>query len=73
MSGFEGTFTRDDKENLQYDDAAFFFFLAACFVCIIFPLLINIYYKFKNRKRVDWKKVTCHCKDCKANKIIVDD
>lgn len=60
MSGFQDTFGRNNQDKeLQYDDAASYFFFAAILSIIVLPLAWNIVSHLLQKPGFDNKKVKC--------------
>ena len=63
--GFQDAFGKasDGEENLQYDDAAFLFFIFGMISFLQLILVTNIY---KNLKKTKKFKKSCPCPECLA-------
>ena len=60
MSGFQDTFTRNNQESeLQYDDAAAYFFFASILTIIFIPFLINVITHLLSKPKFNSKRVKC--------------
>jgi hypothetical protein len=64
MSGFQDTFGRNNQEKeLQYDDAASYFFFASILSLIFFPLMIHVYLHWSKKPNFDEKKIKCRWRE----------
>ena len=63
---FKENFFRDEEQQLDYDDSAFYYFFISILTCIILPYT---YYLIKNmilgEKKIDVKGKNCECTKCK--------
>jgi translocation protein SEC63 len=65
---FRDTFTRDEaKDDVQYDDSAFYTFGGTICLVIIFPLLYSIFRRIYTKEKLKDKKsyMSCECSYCK--------
>ena len=64
MSGFQDTFGRNNQDTeLQYDDAASYFFFASILVLIVIPLVIHVINSWRQIPSFDPKKVKCRWRE----------
>jgi hypothetical protein len=58
MSGFQDTFGRNNQEKeLQYDDAASYFFFASILSIIFVPLVLHVVFQWRKKPNFDEKKI----------------
>lgn len=61
MSSFQDTFTRNNQEReLQYDDAAAYFFFASILALIFIPLVFHIFKAWFKKPKFDPKRIKCN-------------
>lgn len=67
MSSFKDNFQREENQETQYDDSAFFTFGGTILLVLIFTLLVLIYKRiFYDKKYIsDPTYVNCNCSNCK--------
>ena len=65
-SGFKENFEREEKESLDYDDSAFYYFGLAMLLIVLLPLTWLLVLKpiVKGEIRINHKIKNCHCSIC---------
>ena len=65
-SGFKENFERGEKESLDYDDSAFYYFGLAMLLIVLLPLTWLLVLKpvFKGEIRINHKIKNCQCSTC---------
>ena len=69
LMSFRENFTREEKkDDVQYDDSAFFTFGATILLVVIVPLAYSIIQRFFSSKQLNNKKKykNCQCSLCKT-------
>jgi translocation protein SEC63 len=67
MSSFSDNFTRDENQDTQYDDSAFYTFAGTVLLVSIIPLVYFIYKRIFFSKELTKKNYkNCQCNNCKT-------